>query len=672
MPENILSILKMRYILFLIILFIGWPVFAITTNSVDSLLNLLKKSPNYIQKVEIYRNLADIYFEQPQEKIYLLKIYQEAKKNNDNNKMVEVLDDIIIMQTKEYNKDSVTKYINIIKKTATPEKIKSLLPYYYMRIFEELYYLNKKAEAIEEELKFLDSKSKNDNIYRKVASAYVTGYSFYMNDQIAKSIPYLENAAKMIESLSDNYKYKYRIEGRLCYAYAQTKKNKEAIKIMENLIDLLNKNYILNYQKKRPFYPIDLYRLQYYTFMITNVPFLDYNKEKFYWDRIQEIGKHLTIPLDIYNYHLCASNYYNFKKDFSKSLASNDTLIKYAQALAPQNLPGLYNISSVLLEEMKDYKNSLKYLKKSHHIQDSLNSHEVQQQLNQLQVKYDLNKLNSEKSELEIKNKKNLVIFLTAILIITVVICTYLSYSLRKEKRMKTQLKKLHTKAQESEKMKQAFINSICHEIRTPLNAIVGFSDLITNPEIDEELRREFPVEIQKNTNLLTSLVNSMLEVADLDVSEEKLPCELVDIKSICVQEMDILKTSRKSGIEYQLDILEEEIVISTNERYLSMVVEHLLENANKFTITGSIILGCKMDKANNKLLISITDTGCGIPIEKREEVFLRFSKLNSFTPGNGLGLYLCSLIVKRLDGEITIDPKYTEGTRFIVSLPIQ
>ena len=94
---------------------------------------------------------------------------------------------------------------------------------------------------------------------------------------------------------------------------------------------------------------------------------------------------------------------------------------------------------------------------------------------------------------LEIKNKKTMLISLSILLIIVVLICTYLYFSWKKEKRMKMELKALHLKAQESEKMKQSFINSICHEIRTPLNAIVGFSDLIMNEEIDAEMRKEFP-----------------------------------------------------------------------------------------------------------------------------------------------------------------------------------
>ena len=190
------------------------------------------------------------------------------------------------------------------------------------------------------------------------------------------------------------------------------------------------------------------------------------------------------------------------------------------------------------------------------------------------------------------------------------------------------------------------------------------------NEEIDAEMRKEFPPEIQKNTVLLTSLINSMLEVANLDVSEEKLPCQPTDLKSICVHEMKQLK--KKEGIEYKLKITEESMIIPSNAQYLTQVIEHLLSNANKFTEKGQITLGYGVDKSKEKILIYVTDTGCGIPQEKHEEVFNRFSKLDTFVPGNGLGLYLCRLITKRLAGEIKIDPAYKEGIRMIVTLPIK
>ena len=663
----------MRYILTTIFISISSILFAQNmTQATDSLLHLLNATASSEKKIQIYRDLADISIDTPDAKTYLLKMYREAEKINDKKNMLDALNDIVTEAIISYNKDSIIKYTEYIKKIATTEEKERLLPFYHIRIFESQCFSDQKETAIKEELNLLDSI--NDNVYGKIASAYTMGFSFYIHGQFDKALPHLENALQLTKTIpeKDRYDYQRYITLNLCFTYAQTGKEKESIKIMENLINLVELKYKTDYEKQRPFYKIELYLLQYYSFMIGSLPYLTVEQAQDYWNRIQIIGKTLTNDLDRYNYYLCANNYYSnnrIKKDYPRAIEANDSLIRIAKTLAPVNLPGLYNINSLLYEEIKDYPNALKYLKISHQIQDSLTTDAAHKQLNELQVKYDLNALNNEKTMLEVKNKQTLLISLSILLIIVISICTYLYFSLKKEKRMKMELKVLHGKAQESEKMKQAFINSICHEIRTPLNAIVGFSDLIMNEDIDAEMRREFPAEIQKSTVLLTGLVNSMLEVANLDVSEEKLPCEAADLKDICTQEMELL--NKKPGIEYILDIAPESMIIQTNVQYLTQVIGHLLNNANKFTEKGCITLSYEADKQQEHISISVTDTGCGIPKEKYEEVFNRFSKLDTFVPGNGLGLYLCRLIVKRLAGEIKIDPSYAEGTRMVVTLPI-
>ena len=667
----------MRHLLTAIFILISSTALASNlTQAADSLLGVLKNTQSPELRIQIYRNLADIYTESNEARTYLLKMYQEASTIDDRKSMLNALDDILIAGINDYNKDTVAKYTELFEKIATKEELKCLLPFYRMRTFDSRCYSGERDEAVKEEISSQNSKIKaKEDIYNQVASAYNMGTSFYMSDQFTKAIPYLDKAMQLAESLpeKDKYIYKKFITWRVCFTYAQAGKSKEAVKIMEQLINMVEYKYKTDYQKQRPFYNIDLYLLQYYSFMISSLPVLTLEQEKSYWRRIQEIGKSLTNDLDKYNYYLCANNYYSnnrTERDFLKAIAANDSLIKFATILAPQNLPGLYNINSMTYEAIKDYQNALKYLKISHQIQDSLNTEATHKQLNELQVKYDMNALNNEKTMLEIKNKKTMLTSLSILLIIVITICTYLYFSWKKEKRMKMELKALHLKAQESEKMKQSFINSICHEIRTPLNAIVGFSDLIMNEEIDAEMRKEFPPEIQKNTVLLTSLINSMLEVANLDVSEEKLPCKPIDIKNICVHEMKQLK--KKEGIEYKLEITEESMIIPSNAQYLTQVIEHLLSNANKFTEKGQITLGYRVNQSKEEISIYVSDTGCGIPQEKHEEVFNRFSKLDTFMPGNGLGLYLCRLITKRLAGEIKIDPAYKEGIRLIVTLPIK
>ena len=136
-------------------------------------------------------------------------------------------------------------------------------------------------------------------------------------------------------------------------------------------------------------------------------------------------------------------------------------------------------------------------------------------------------------------------------------------------------------------------------------------------------------------------------------------------------EEMGKLEQWAKPGVTYRMELPEDEISVSTNEQYLSLVIENLLNNANKFTDTGTITLKMRLDKTQGTLRIEVADTGCGIPSEKREEVFQRFTKLDEFAQGNGLGLYLSRLIIKRLSGSIFIDPDYTEGTRMVIDLPL-
>lgn len=667
-----------RYLTFIILAVqMASSAYAVNIHVRDSLLRQLSHVSEPSQKIRIYRNLADVCFETADEKTYLLKMYHEAWKSNDKAAMLDALTDITFAATKEYQMDSAYHYINIIKNTGTPEEVAALSAYFHIRFFDALCDHGKKAEAIESELNFLEKGNQcRECIYNKIANAYITGSSLYFNEMMEEALPYLKTAFSLSEQLptSNRKDFKKVVGWCLANVYSWVNKLDSAVYIYEICLNDELQYYDAHYKDRRPFYNIAVRKLQTYSMILLNVVTKDPRKADSYWQQIVSLSKDLENPIDRYNYFLSMNNYYMNQKpkpDYPKALIANDSLIKYAAVIMPNYLPGLYDIKSQIHEVMGNHQEALNCLRISSQYKDSLANKDMHRQLSELQVKYDLNKLSAEKSQLEIKNKRILLISLSVILVIVVIVCLYLYHNLKKEKAMKKSLRILNRKAMESEKMKTAFINSICHEIRTPLNAIVGFSDLIFNQEIDEETRKEFPKEIQNNTEMLISLINSMLEVSNLDVSEEKLPCSPTDIIHICRHEMDSLIEHKKSDIVYQLELPDDPVVIPTHERYLSLVVEHLLNNANKFTEKGTVILSCRLDAEKQQLYICVTDTGCGIPQDKYEEVFERFSKLNAFTQGNGLGLYLCQLVIKRLSGTIHIDPLYVEGTRVVVTLPV-
>lgn len=225
-------------------------------------------------------------------------------------------------------------------------------------------------------------------------------------------------------------------------------------------------------------------------------------------------------------------------------------------------------------------------------------------------------------------------------------------------------------RAQESERMKTAFINSMCHEIRTPLNAINGFSELLLT-EQDPAARQAFQTEIGKSTKALTVLLENMLELSQLISTEDPLPVAQTDICLLCAERLELQRQlGDNPAVEYAYEAVEEGIEIPTNAFYLTRVLDNLLHNAAKFTAAGRITLRCRNDESRRTLQISVSDTGIGIPPEKQEWVFERFTKVDPFKPGSGIGLYLCRLIVTRLGGDIRVCPEYSGGCCIRIELP--
>lgn len=166
-------------------------------------------------------------------------------------------------------------------------------------------------------------------------------------------------------------------------------------------------------------------------------------------------------------------------------------------------------------------------------------------------------------------------------------------------------------------------------------------------------------------------MMNDVLVIAQLDSSNETVPLEPVNIDLLCQHEISQLKTLQlKPDIDYQIKGDKENDLTYTNPAYFSLIIAHLLNNANKFTTKGHITLAYELINDGEAMQIRVTDTGSGIPADKSEWIFERFTKSDDFIPGSGLGLYLCRLVVERLKGTIVVDTAYVQGARFVLTLP--
>jgi len=228
-------------------------------------------------------------------------------------------------------------------------------------------------------------------------------------------------------------------------------------------------------------------------------------------------------------------------------------------------------------------------------------------------------------------------------------------------------------KAVQAIQRKNMFLSNMSHEVRTPLNAIVGFSAVLTDEDesFDDESRREFSEIIKVNSFQLLKLINDILDFSDFENDNITFNIRTHDAVKLCNEVVETVMASRKLEVEMRFDTDLSVLMLDTDDARLRQVLINLLVNATKFTEQGSIVLELKMADAGTALF-SVTDTGCGIPPEKQHLIFERFEKLNDFVQGSGLGLSICQLIVKYMNGKLWVDSGYTRGARFCFTHPLK
>ena len=240
-------------------------------------------------------------------------------------------------------------------------------------------------------------------------------------------------------------------------------------------------------------------------------------------------------------------------------------------------------------------------------------------------------------------------------------------------KRSQMRQEAMKEKAVQAIQRKNMFLSNMSHEVRTPLNAIVGFSAVLTDEDesFDDESRREFSEIIKVNSFQLLKLINDILDFSDFENDNITFNIRTHDAVKLCNEVVETVMASRKLEVEMRFDTDLSVLMLDTDDARLRQVLINLLVNAAKFTEQGSIVLELKMADVDTALF-SVTDTGCGIPPEKQHLIFERFEKLNDFVQGSGLGLSICQLIVKYMNGKLWVDSGYTRGARFCFTHPLK
>ena len=238
------------------------------------------------------------------------------------------------------------------------------------------------------------------------------------------------------------------------------------------------------------------------------------------------------------------------------------------------------------------------------------------------------------------------------------------------QKQMEADLIAARNKAEESDRLKTAFLANMGHEIRTPLNAIVGFADLLPVVESEED-RNQLISEIQKNNYKLLNIIDGLVSMSKVEAEAKSLVKSQTNIVPVLQEIADYYRTMVDgSTVVLATQFPYPEILMNTDITKFKEIVNNLMQNAVKFTAQGSITLGFDLQQGE-KLLLWVLDTGKGIAEEHQERIFERFFKVDEYVPGTGLGLSVAKSHVESLGGAIGVDSVLGNGSRFWVELPL-
>lgn len=268
--------------------------------------------------------------------------------------------------------------------------------------------------------------------------------------------------------------------------------------------------------------------------------------------------------------------------------------------------------------------------------------------------------------------KRNSLIIIFTMLALSLGIAFFLGWKQTKaaeERRRANQLQRALDQAEIADRVKTVFIQNMRHEIRTPLNAIMGFAQLMSN-DLSEEERATYNGYIRESNDQLLSTLDDIIEVSNMETGEFNFQFEEINIDELCLAHIEDNKELLLPDVKILYKPQEEGITLCSDKKRIGQVLDNLISNACKNTSSGKITLKVAHYTDREKLQFVVTDTGTGVPPEKAEVIFEHFEKIDHYSPGLGLGLYVCRLIARALGGDIYLNTEYTEGAQFVFTVP--
>lgn len=486
------------------------------------------------------------------------------------------------------------------------------------------------------------------------------GKAYLVSSATEEAIESYEEALERLRRIPDSERH---LKATLYeYLFIKLKSNQ-----LDNILPLIGE--LDHLCEEDPDIPTDFYGLACHAFYCIQNGNIE--KSRFYLDKCELIQSQYSFVFFQYIIDYLYAKYYQHKGNYDLSLN------KYKQLLA--NLRT--NESYIYIEISREEASLLATMGRSTEacqVYEDINKRKelidvksYTQQINELHTLY---KIDQNEVNYQIKQKRLYwgitigAIFLL-LLIVFFILCIKKDNKSLLESKLKQE--KAKKQAERSIKTKSLFLSNMSHEIRTPLNALCGFSTILTEESIDSETRKQCNDIILQNSELLLKLINDVIDLSSLETENMQFNFQEYDAITICRNVIDMVERIKQTNASIHFKTNLDSLILYTDKSRLQQVLINLLINATKFTAQGSITLEVEVTP-DDEASFSVTDTGCGIPKEKQDQMFNRFEKGNENAQGTGLGLSISELIITYIGGKIWIDKDYTNGSRFVFTHPLK
>ena len=527
--------------------------------------------------------------------------------------------------------------------------------------------LGKLQLALHETQRMLDDAKKRENTLGRAMAYKQIGVIYLNMKQTEPAVDALQRYAELMKDEDDDISSLSNIYYRMAKAYDYDKAYDQELRVTEEWLEFLHKKVgKLEKPEVRECYNA--------CYLARAAAFIGQKKLEDAKMALDTAGHHAHLvktSLSLHHYYKMQARFFLASGDAANAVLYTDSV----SMMTKDKDDHTSEVRAQALMMLGRGDEAARIYQRLYHEKDSLFGRDARQHLDELNTLFRVDELKMEQQQSKFLY---MVIAASSIMVALLLLLLYGWRTAIGHKKVSEELRIANEKAKASSKMKTEFVRNISHEIRTPLNILSGFTQILTTPGIDlpESEKADIQERVEENTDRITKLVDRMLELSDISSEAIIERSDKTDVKMIMEQAIvqsgisqHTLPENADSKVKFEIISNQptDSVALITNELYAIRALSQILENAVKFTYEGSITL--KTEYTENHLRFIVEDTGIGISADQADHVFEEFVQLDDFADGTGIGLTVARSIAQRMGGDLWLDTKYTQGSRFIFEL---